>query len=138
MCSNSKCLSVEMWYLIPVNDSRTIHLEERGNDMIRAKKKQLVLNFDVKCATVQFHDNNHNYQSDCWIRLKVYVESPNMLSYLGLTLQVNQSSEGITILVNRGCTNFVIYFLLTWRFSIWLGFFFYKDMAAGFENFMVL
>jgi hypothetical protein len=83
MCSNSKCLSIEMWYLILVNDSRTIRLEKRGNDMIRATKQQLDLNSDVKCATVQFHDNNHNYQSDCWIRLKVYVESPNMLSYLG-------------------------------------------------------
>jgi hypothetical protein len=25
--------------------------------------------FDVKCATIQFYDNNHNSQSDCWIEL---------------------------------------------------------------------
>jgi hypothetical protein len=33
--------------------------------------------------------------------------------------------------------NFVIYFLLTCGLSIWLGFFSYKDVAAGFENFLV-
>jgi uncharacterized membrane protein required for colicin V production len=33
--------------------------------------------------------------------------------------------------------NFVIYFL-TYGLSIWLGFFFYKDVATGFGNFLVL
>jgi hypothetical protein len=42
------------------------------------------------------------------------------------------------ILVNRGCINFVIYFLWTCGLSIWLGFFSYKDVAAGFGNFIVL
>ena len=51
------------------------------------------LDFDVKCATIQFYSNNYNSQSDCWIELKVYVESPDMLSYLGLKFQVNRSSE---------------------------------------------
>jgi len=32
--------------------------------------------FDVKCATIQFYGNSYNSQSDCWIELKVYVESP--------------------------------------------------------------
>jgi hypothetical protein len=41
------------------------------------------------------------------------------------------------ILVNRVCMNFVIYFLLTCGLPIWLGFFSYKDVAAGFENFLV-
>jgi hypothetical protein len=41
-------------------------------------------------------------------------------------------------LVKRGYTNFVIYFLLTYGLSIWLGFFSYKDVAAGFGNFLVL
>jgi hypothetical protein len=45
--------------------------------------------FDVKCATIQFYGNNHNSQSDRWIELKVYVESPDMLSYLALKFQVN-------------------------------------------------
>jgi hypothetical protein len=34
--------------------------------------------------------------------------------------------------------NFVIYFLLTCGLHIWLEFFSYKDVAAGFENFLVL
>jgi hypothetical protein len=34
--------------------------------------------------------------------------------------------------------NFVIYFLLTCELSIWLGFFSYKDVTAGFGNFLVL
>jgi hypothetical protein len=42
------------------------------------------------------------------------------------------------ILVNKGCINFIIYFFLTYGFPIWLGFFSYKDVAAGFENFLVL
>jgi hypothetical protein len=44
----------------PVGNSRMNHLEERGNDTIRATKKQSDSDFDVKCATVQFYDNNHN------------------------------------------------------------------------------
>jgi hypothetical protein len=47
--------------------------------------------FDVKCATIHFYGNSHNSQSDRWIELKVYVESPDMLSYLGLNFQVNRS-----------------------------------------------
>ena len=48
--------------------------------------------FVVRCAIIQFYDNSHNSQSDCWIGLKFYVESPDMFSYLGLKYQVNQSS----------------------------------------------
>jgi hypothetical protein len=54
-------------------------------------KKQSDSNSDTKCATVQFDDNSHNSQSDRWIGLKFYVESPDMLSYLGLAFQVNHS-----------------------------------------------
>jgi hypothetical protein len=60
-----------------------------------------------------------------------------MLSYYGLKFQVNRSLEGTTILVNKGCTNFVIYFHLTCGLPIWLGFFSYKDVAAGYGNFLV-
>jgi hypothetical protein len=71
-----------------VGDSRTNHLEERGNDTIHARSNS---DFDVKCATIQFYDNSHNSQSDRWIGLKVYMESPIMFSYLGLNFQVNRS-----------------------------------------------
>jgi len=49
------------------------------------------LDFGVKCATVQAYGNRHNSQSDRWIELKCYVDSPDMFSYLGLKFQVNQS-----------------------------------------------
>ena len=45
--------------------------------------------FDVKCATIQFYGNSHNSQSNCWIGLKCYMESPDMLSYLRLKFQNN-------------------------------------------------
>jgi hypothetical protein len=41
-------------------------------------------NFGVKSATVQVYGNSYNSQSDCWIGLKVYVDSPDMFSYDGL------------------------------------------------------
>jgi hypothetical protein len=77
----------------PVGNSRMNHLEERGNDTIRATKKQSDSDFDVKCATIQFYDNNHNSQSNLWIILKFYVECPYMLSYLELKCQINRSSR---------------------------------------------
>jgi len=49
--------------------------------------------FDVKCATIQFYGNSHNSQSDHWIRLNIYMESLDMLSYLELKFQINHSSE---------------------------------------------
>jgi len=103
-----------------IGDSRTNHLEERGNDTIQERSNS---DFDVKSASIQFYGNNHNSQSDCCIGLKVYMESSDMLSYVGLEFQVNRISEGIETRVNRSCTNFVIYFLLTCGLPIWLGFF---------------
>jgi hypothetical protein len=41
--------------------------------------------FYVKCATIQFYSNSYNSQ--------FYVESPYMLSYLGVKFQVNRSLE---------------------------------------------
>ena len=42
--------------------------------------------FGVKSATVQVYDNNHKSQSDRWIGLIFYVDSPDMFYYLGLKL----------------------------------------------------
>jgi hypothetical protein len=80
----AKELSIQL-----VGDSRMNHLEDRGNDTIQERSNS---DFDVKCATIQFYGNSHNSQSDRWIVLKVYVASPDMLSYLGLTFQVKRSS----------------------------------------------
>jgi len=54
------------------------------DDTIKVIKKQSDFDYDVKCTTIMFHDNIHNSQSSRWIGLTLYVESPNMLSYLGL------------------------------------------------------
>jgi hypothetical protein len=64
-----------------VGDSTINYLEERGNDTIQARSNS---DFDVKYATIQFYSNNHNSQSDRWIVLKVFIESPDIFSYLGL------------------------------------------------------
>jgi len=64
-----------------VCDSRTNHLEERGNDTIQERSNS---DFDVRSASIQFYGNSHNSQSNHWIELKFYVESPDMVSYLGL------------------------------------------------------
>jgi hypothetical protein len=89
-------------------------------DTIQARSNS---DFDVKSAPIQFYSNSHNSQSDRWIELKIYIESPDMLSYLGLNFRAIRVWEGIERRVNRGCTNFVIYFLLTCGLPIWLGFF---------------
>jgi hypothetical protein len=47
--------------------------------------------FDVKSASIQFYGNIHNSQSDHWIGLKVYMESCDMFSYIGLKFQVKRS-----------------------------------------------
>jgi hypothetical protein len=81
--NEAKELSIQL-----VGDSRTNHLEERRNDTIQARSNS---DFDVKRAPIQFYGNNHNSQSDHWIGLKFYVESPDMLSDLGINVQVNRS-----------------------------------------------
>jgi hypothetical protein len=66
-----------------IQDSRANLLEEGGNDTIQPCNTTQVrsdLDFGVKCATIHVYSKSHNSQSDRWIRLKVYVASPNMLS----------------------------------------------------------
>jgi hypothetical protein len=113
-------------------------LEERGNDMIRAMKIKSDLDYDVKCTTVKFHGNSHNSQSDHWIRLKYYMESPDILPNLGLTFQVNRSLGRHHNTGQQRLMNFVIYFLLTCGLPIWRGLFSYKDVTACFGNLLAL
>jgi len=91
--NEAKELSIQL-----VGYSRTNHLEERGNDTIQARSNS---DFDVKSAPIHFYGNSHNSQSDRLIKLKSYVESPDMLSYLGLKFQCqsefgNASKHGST------------------------------------------
>jgi len=74
-----------------VGDSRTNHLDERGNDTIQVRSNS---DFDVKSAPIQFYRNSHNSQSDRWIELKVYVESPDTFSYLSLKSSQLYRSSG--------------------------------------------
>jgi hypothetical protein len=62
---------------------KTLHdtIQERSNS-----------DYDVKCATIQFYGNSHNSQSDRWIGLEFYMESPDMFSYLRLKFQINRCS----------------------------------------------
>jgi len=45
-------------------------------------KKQLNSGSDVKCTTVQFHDNSYKASSNRWIKLNFYMQSPDRLSDL--------------------------------------------------------
>ena len=48
--------------------------------------------FGVKSTTVQVYSSSHKSQSDRWIGIIFYVDSPDMFYYLGLKIQVNQIS----------------------------------------------
>ena len=94
--------------------------------------------FDVKCATIQFYGNNHNSQSNCWIGLKCYMESPDMLSYLRLKFQINWNLGR-----HRNTGQQRLYeFCYLLPFDLWtsslLRLFSYKDVATSFVNFLVL
>jgi hypothetical protein len=45
---------------------------KRGNDTIQEKIEQENSDFSVIMSIVQFYIIKHNYQFDCWIKLKVY------------------------------------------------------------------
>jgi hypothetical protein len=80
----------------PIQYSRTNLLKEGGNDTVQPCDTTQVRSdsdFDVKSATIQVYNNSYNSQSDCWIGLKFYVDSPDMLSYYGLKFQVKKTSE---------------------------------------------
>jgi hypothetical protein len=54
--------------------------------MIQEKVEQENLNSSKIMPTVQFHGNNHNSQSNCWIRLDIDLEFPRILFYVGVQL----------------------------------------------------
>jgi hypothetical protein len=47
--------------------------------------------FGIKNATIQVYGNNYNSQSDRWIGLKCFVDSPDMFSYYELKFQINRT-----------------------------------------------
>jgi hypothetical protein len=69
--------------------------KEDVDDTIQARSNS---DFDVKYATIQFYTNSHNAQSDRWIGLTFYMESPHMLSYLGKASRY-WSTEAVRILL---------------------------------------
>ena len=50
-------------------------------------------NSAVMFWTVQFYGNNHNSQSNHWIELKFDQDFTDILFYIALKFQVNQSSK---------------------------------------------
>jgi hypothetical protein len=50
----------------PVGDSKTNHLDERGNDTIQVRSDS---DFDVKFSIIQFYAIEHNSKSNRWIEL---------------------------------------------------------------------
>ena len=120
----------------PIQDSRANLLEEGGNDTVQpcdTTQARSDSDFDIKYATVQVYSNNHNSQSDHWIGLNVYMASPDMLSYL--KFQVIQSSGRHGNTGQYRLYEFCYLLPSDCGLPIWLGFFSYKDVAAGFENF---
>jgi hypothetical protein len=81
--------------------------------------------------------SSHNSQSHRWIGLIFYEDSPDILSYLGLNFQVNQSSERNNNTCQQRVYEFCYLHFLTCGLLIWLGFFFYKDVKTDFGNFLV-
>jgi hypothetical protein len=54
--------------------------------MIQEKVEQENLNSSKIMPNVQFHGNNHNSQSNCSIRLDIYLEFPRILFFIGVQL----------------------------------------------------
>jgi len=79
-------------FIVPIGDTRTNHLEERGNDMIQERVKQENSDSSAIVPIDQFYDTKYNYQSDCWIRLKFYQEFLDILFYNELKFQINRRS----------------------------------------------
>jgi len=49
------------------------------------------LDSSIIVSVVQFYNNNHSSKSKCWIKLKIYLEFPRKLFYIGVKFQVNRS-----------------------------------------------
>ena len=117
-------------------DQSCFHMQWMTSDTIQERSNS---DFDVRSASIQFYDNNHNSQSDCWIRLNFYVESPDMVYYLGLKFQVNQSLGRYRNMGQRRLYEFC--YLLS--FDLWTSnlvriLFLKGYMAAYFGNLLIL
>jgi hypothetical protein len=61
-----------------IGDSRMSHLEERRNDMIKARS---ILDFGIKFSTFQFYAIEDNSKSNHWIELKLYQRISEVFVY---------------------------------------------------------
>ena len=76
----------------PIQDSRANLLQEGGNDTVQpcdTTQERSDSDFGVKSTTVQVYGNSHKSESDRWIELIFYVDSPDMFYYLGLKNKLN-------------------------------------------------
>jgi hypothetical protein len=129
------------WKLCCCSLNILARLGNSQNDMVQPCDTTQVRSdsdFGVKSATVQVYENNYNSQSERWIGLHFYVDSPDMFSYYGLKFQVNRTSRR-----HHNTGQHRLYeFCYLLPFDLWTSylvmiFFSYKDVAAGFGNFLV-
>lgn len=85
---------------------------------INARVKQSNLNFSVMLLTVQFYAIEHNSQSECQIKLKVYQQFPDLLFYIGLKFQFILISKRSYDTSQKIQYNFFILLLLS--FNLWI------------------
>jgi len=104
-------------------------------DTIQARSD---LDFGGKFPIVQFYTIEYNSKSNRGLSWKLTRRFRRYWSMLGSNFRSIKVWEGIIILVNIGCMNFIIYFLLTCGLSILLWFFSYKDVVACFGNLLAL
>jgi hypothetical protein len=71
--------------------------------------------FVVKFPTVQFSSFKHNWKSNCWIELNVYLKIPEVLVYVGVKFQMNQSL-GMTCDIGQ---NMLYKFCYLLCFNLW-------------------
>jgi hypothetical protein len=113
----------------PVGDSRTNHLEERGNDTIQVRSHS---DFNVKFSIIHFYSIEHN-------------SNPTIGSSWNLTWRfcwVNVSNElefrTYDICQNRLYEFSYLFPFDLWTSYLWQGSFSYKDVAAWFGNLLIL
>ena len=59
-------------------------------DMTQARSDS---DFGVRVSTFQFYAIEHNFKSNCWIKLQLYHKIPEVFVYVGVHFQVNPCSE---------------------------------------------
>ena len=79
-----------------IQDSRVNLLKEGGNDTVQpcgTTQARSDSDFGVKFSTIQFYAIEYNSKSNRLIKLKLYQKISEVLVYIGVTFQMNRSSQ---------------------------------------------